>query len=124
MSIKLLQAVNPVEPPLAPDVSSSLVPLTQRAIGTRDGQVISVPSAPVPSADAFSWSSSTRRGEASFIPATVVEDSQSDESENAASQYVTGWAWSRFVGSTAAAIYRSYANGPTNWSGRLINLYA
>jgi hypothetical protein len=116
--------VNPVDPPQAPDVSTSLVSLPQRAISTRAGQVISVPSASVPSADAFAWSSPARRGEANFIPATVVENSQSDESENSAWEYVSGWAWSRFVGSTAAAIYLSYAAAPTSWSGRLIDLYA
>jgi len=124
MSIKLLQAVNPVAPSQAPDVSTSLVTLTQRAITTRTGQVISVPSTPVPSADAFAWSSSTRRGEANFIPATLVENSQSDESESSAWEYVSGWAWSHLVGSSAAAIYLSYAASPTSWSGQLINLYA
>ena len=121
MSIKLLSAMNPVDPAQARDVS--LVPVTQRAIGMRAGQAISVPVSG-PSADTFAWSSATRRGDANFIQATVVEDSQGDESENSAWEYVSGWAWSRFVGASAAAIYLSYAAGPANWSGRLINLYA
>jgi hypothetical protein len=41
MSIKLLPAsVGPVDPSQAPDVSTSLMPLTQRAIATRAGVVI------------------------------------------------------------------------------------
>lgn len=120
MSIKLLPAsVNPVEPSQAPDVSTGLVPLTQRAITTRAGQI-----SLVPSADAFAWSSSTRRGEANLIHGTVVEDSQSDETGRSAWEYVSGWAWSRTVESMAVAHYFTYAAGPTRWSGRLIDLYA
>jgi hypothetical protein len=120
MSIKLLPAsVNAVDPPPAPDVSTSLVPLTQRAITTRAGQI-----SLVPSADAFAWSSSTRRGEANLIYGTPVEDSQSDETGPSAGEYVSGWAWSRPVESTAVAQYLSYAAGLAAWSGRLIDVYA
>ena len=120
MSIKLLPAaVNPVDPPQAPDVTSSLVPLTQRAITTRAGQI-----SLVPSAAAFAWSSSTRQGQAKFIHATPVEDPQSDETGNSGWEYLSGWAWSRSVESTAIANYLFYGAGPARWSGRLINLYA
>lgn len=120
MSIKLLPAsVNPADPSQAPDVSTSLVPLTQRAISTRADQI-----SLVPSADAFAWSSSTRRGEANFIDGTLVEDSQSDETAHSAWEYVSGWAWSRAVESMAVAHYLSYAAGPAAWSGQLIDLYA
>jgi hypothetical protein len=120
MSIKLLPAsVNAVDPPPAPDVSTSLVPLTQRAITTRAGQI-----SLVPSAAAFAWSSSTRRGEANLIYGTPVEDSQSDETGPSAGEYVSGWAWSRPVESTAVAQYLSYAAGLAAWSGRLIDVYA
>jgi hypothetical protein len=118
--MKLLPAsVNPVDPLQAPDVSTSLVPLTQRAITTRAGQI-----SLVPSADAFAWSSSTRRGGANFIYGTPVEDSQSDETGPSDAEYVSGWAWNRPVESTAVAHYLSYAAGPAAWSGRLIDLYA
>jgi hypothetical protein len=117
MSIKLLPAsVDPVGPP---DVSTSLVPLTQRAISTRAGQI-----SLVPSADAFAWSSSTRRGGANRIYGTPVEDSPSDETGRSGGEYVSGWGWSRPVELTAAAHYLSYATGLANWSGRLIDLYA
>ena len=120
MSIKLLPAsVNPVDPSQAADVSASLVPLTQRAISTQAGQINFVPSA-----DAFAWSSSTRRGEAPFIYGTLVEDSQSDETGRSAWQYVSGLAWSGLVESTAIAHYLSYAASYASWSGRLIDLYA
>jgi hypothetical protein len=120
MSIKLLPAsVNPVDPSQAPDVSTSLVPLTQRAITTRAGQI-----SLVPSADAFAWSSSARRGEANLIYGTLVEDSQSDGTGGSAWEYVSGWAGSRSVESTAVAHYLFYAAGPASWSGRLIDLYA
>jgi hypothetical protein len=120
MSIKLLPAsVNPVDPSQAPDVSTSLAPLTQRAITTRAGQI-----SLVPSADAFAWSSSTRRGEANRIYGTLVEDSQSDETGRSGGEYVSGWAWSRTVESTAVAHYLSYAADPAGWRGRLIDLYA
>lgn len=125
MSIKLLAAsVNPVDPSQAPDGSTSLVSVTQRAIATRAGQ-ISV----VPSADVFAWSTSTRRGEAPFLHGTLVEDSQSDDTQGDGTgrsgwQYVSGLAWSGLVESTAIAHYLFGAANPANWSGRLINLYA
>jgi hypothetical protein len=137
MSMKLLPAsVNPVDPSQASDVSTrvsrdvstSLVPLTQRAITTRAGQI-----SLVPSADAFAWSSSawstsTRRGQPNRIHGTPVEDSQSDETADEADpsrgQYVSGWAWSRPIESTAVAHYLSYAASPAAWSGWLIDVYA
>jgi len=120
MSIKLLPAsVTPVDPSQAPEVSTSLVPLTQRAITTQAGQINLVPSA-----DAFAWSSSTHRGEANFIDGTFVEDSQSDDTARSGWEYVSDWAWSRLVATTAVAHYLSYAAAPMSWSGRLINLYA
>jgi hypothetical protein len=120
MSIKLLLAsVNPVDPSQATDGSTSLVPLTQRAITTRAGQI-----SLVPSADSFAWSPSTRRGEANRIDGIPVEDSQSDEPGTAGGEYVSGWAGSRSVASTSVAHYLFYAAGPSGWSGRLINLYA
>jgi hypothetical protein len=120
MSIKLLPAsVNPLDAPHAPDVSTGLVPLTQRAITTGAGQI-----SLVPSADAFAWSSSTRRGEAPFIHGTPVEDSQSDETGRSGWEYVSGWAWSRLVEGTVIAHYLSYAASPASWGGQLINLYA
>lgn len=120
MSIKLLPAsVSPVDSSQAPDVITSLVPLTQRAITTRSGQI-----SLVPSADVFARSSSTRQTQAKFIDATPVEDPQSDETRYSACQYLSGWAWSPSVESSAIAHYLSYAAGPTRWSGRLIDLYA
>jgi len=61
MAMKLLPAaVNPVDASPAFDVSTSLVPLTQRGITARAGQI-----SLVPSADDFTWSSATPgRGEA------------------------------------------------------------
>jgi hypothetical protein len=119
MAMKLLPAsVNPVDPSQASDVSTSLVPLTQRAITTRAGQI-----SLVPSADAFAWSSSTRRG-ASVIYGTPVEDTQGDETGNSRGEYVSGWHWSRPVESTAIAQYLAYAAGSARWSGRLIDMYA
>ncbi|MGA2414540.1 MAG: hypothetical protein ABSF59_08820 [Candidatus Sulfotelmatobacter sp.] len=120
MSIKLLPApVNPVDPSLALDASTSLVPLPQRAISTRAGQI-----SLVPSADASAWSSSTRRGGPTRIAGTPVEDSQSDAAGRSAWEYVSGWAWSQSVERTAIAHYLSYAAGAAGWSGQLINLYA
>jgi hypothetical protein len=120
MSIKLLPAsVNPVNPSQAPDVSTSLVPLSQRAITTRAAQI-----SLVPSTDTLAWSSSTRRGGANRIYGTVVEDSPSDETGRSGWEYVSGWAWSRPVALTAVAHYLSYAAGPASWSGRFIDLYA
>jgi hypothetical protein len=119
MSIKLLPAsVNSVDPSPAPDVSTSLVTLTQRAITTQAGQV-----SLVSSADTFSWSPSTRLHQANWIDGTPVEDSQSDETVSA-SEYVSGWAWSRPVESTAIANYLFYAAAPAGWSGRLLDVYA
>ncbi|MFZ0416564.1 MAG: hypothetical protein WAM04_00550 [Candidatus Sulfotelmatobacter sp.] len=119
MSIKLLPAaVNPVDPSQATDVSASLVPLNQGAIATRAGQI-----SLVPSADAFAWSSSTRRGEAQFIYGTLVEDSQTDET-GSGGQYVSALAWGHSVESTAIAHYLSIAASLASWSGRLIDLYA
>ena len=123
MSIKLLPAwVNPVDPSQASEVSTSLVPLTQSAIATRAGQI-----SLVPSADAFAWSSSTRRGEANRIYGTPVdadEDSESDETGATGWESFSGLAWSRLVESPAVAHYLFYAAGPAGWSGRLIDLYA
>jgi hypothetical protein len=117
MSIKLLPAsVNPVDP--SPDVSTSLVPLTQRAITTR-GQI-----SLVPSSDAFAWSSSARRGEVNRIYGTFVEDSQNDETGRPGGEYVSGGVWSHPVENTAIAHYLSYAASPAAWRGRLIDLYA
>jgi len=121
MSMKLLPAsVNPVDPPRAPDLSTSLAPLTQKAIATRS-QISLVPS---PDAFARSSSTSTRRGEPNLIYGTPVEDSQSHDAGPSRGEYVSGWAWSRPVEKTAVAHYLSYAAGLTAWSGRLINLYA
>ena len=119
MSIKLLPAsLSPLEASPASDVSTSLVPLTQRAITTRGGQI-----GLVPSADAFSWSSSTRPGQANRIDGTPMEDSRSDDGPSGG-EYVSGPAWSRPIESTAVAHYLFYASGPAAGSGRLIDLYA
>jgi hypothetical protein len=124
MSIKLLPAaVTPVDSPQAPDVSTSLVPLTQRATASRQLTL-------VPSADAFSWSSSARRGGVHRIYGTFVEDDQSvhdfqsEETRGSGWEYVSGWASSYSAGRTAIAHYLSYAADPAGWSGWLINLYA
>jgi hypothetical protein len=127
MSIKLLPAaVTPVDPPQAPDVSTSLVQaiaIPQRATASRQLTL-------VPSADAFSWSSSARRGGAHRIYGTFVEDdqsvhdSQSKETRGSGWEYVSGWASSYSAGRTAIAHYLSYATDPAGWSGWLINLYA
>jgi hypothetical protein len=135
MPIKLLAAsVNPFEPPQAHDGSTSLVPVTPRAITERTGQ-ISV----VSSADVFAWSSSARRGEAPFIHGTLVErsqneDIQNEDTQNEATQngdagrsgwqYVSGLAWSGLIESTAIAHYLFGAANPASWGGRLIDLYA
>jgi hypothetical protein len=119
MSIKLLPApVNPVDPSQAADVSASLVPLTQRSITTQAGQI-----SLVPSADAFAWSSSTRRREANRINGTPVEESQSDEAGRSGWEYVSGWTSSGPIARTAVAQYLAYAVGFASWSGRLIDLY-
>jgi hypothetical protein len=116
--MKLLPAsVTPVDLSQAPDVSTSLVPLTQRAITTRPGQ-ISI----APSADTFAWSPSTRR-EPNLIYGTSVEDSQSDETGRSRGEYVSGWAWTRPVERTAVAHYLFYAAGPVS-RRRLIDVYA
>jgi hypothetical protein len=122
MSIKLLPAsVNPVDPAQPPEVSTSLVPLTQRAITTRAGQ-----SSLVLSTDAFAWSSSTGQGGANRICGTPVEDTPSDETTGSGGEYVSGWAWSRPVEKTAIAhyLFYFYASSPASRSGRFINLYA
>ena len=117
MSLKLLPAsVNSVD---TPDVSTSLVPLTQRAITTRASQI-----SLVPSTDAFAWSSSTHRGGASRIDGTPVEDSHSDETGGSGWGYLSEWAWGHSVERTAVAHYLFYAADVAGWSGRLINLYA
>ena len=119
MSIKLLPAsVSSVDPSQALDVSTSLVPLTQRAIATRAGQI-----SLVSSADTFSWSSSKRLNQANWIDGIPVEDFQSDGTVSA-SEYVSGWAWSRPIESTAVATYLFYATARAGWSGQLINVYA
>jgi hypothetical protein len=120
MSIKLLPAsVNPVDPSAAFDVSTSLVPLSQRAIATRAGQI-----SLAPSADNFTWSSSMRPAASNLISGTVVEDSQSDETGTSLGEYVSGWTGSRPIESTAATHYLFYAAAPAAWNGRLINVYA
>ena len=118
MSIKLLPAsVNAVDPAQASDVSNSLVPLASVAIAPRSGKI-----SLVPSGDAFTRSSATRRGEAKRIDATVVEDPQSDETGRG--EYVSGWAWASSFERTAIDHYLSYAAAPAVWRGWLINLYA
>jgi hypothetical protein len=120
MSMKLLAAsVNPVDPLQAPEASTGLVLLTQRAISARAGGI-----SLVPSADAFAWSSSARRGEPNFIYGTPVEDCQSDETGPSGQEYVSGLAWGRPVESKAVAQYLFYAGGPAGGSGRLLDLYA
>jgi hypothetical protein len=120
MSIKLLPAsVNPDERSQASDVSTSLVPLAPRAITTGAGQ-----GSLVPAADGFAWSSAARRGGATRIYGTVVEDSQSDEAGRSAWEYLSGWAWSYSLERTAIGHYLSYAGGSAGWSGRVIDLYA
>jgi hypothetical protein len=120
MSIKLLPApVNPADLSQAPDLSNSLVPLTQRAIITGAGQINLVPSS-----DAFAWSSSPRQGGAICIDGTPVDDSQSDATGRSDWEYVSGWAWSSPAQRMAADQYLSYATGPVGWKGQLIDLYA
>ena len=120
MSIKLLPAsVNPIDPSGPSDVSTSLVPLTPRALATRASQINLVPSP-----DTFAWSSSTRPAGPNRISGTLVENSQSDETATSGQEYVTGSPWSRPIESTAAAQYLFYAAAPTGWTGPLINLYA
>ena len=120
MSMKLLPAsVNPSDPSQVPDVSTSLVPLAQRAIAARAGQI-----SLVPSADAFAWSSGTRQGGANCIDGIPVEDSQSDETAGSGGEYVSGWAGICPVERTAVAQYLTYAAGPAGGRGRLLDLYA
>ena len=124
--MKLLPAaVNPVEPSPVPDVSTSLAPLTQRAISARAGQVSLARSANlVSSANTFGWSSSTRQGGATRIDGTVVEDPQSDEGRRSSWEYVSAWAGSFSVERSAIAHYLFNTGGVAGWSGRLIDLYA
>jgi hypothetical protein len=126
--MKLLPAsVNPVDPSPVHDLSNSvsnnvstnLVPLAQRAITMQAAQV-----SVVPSADAFTWSSRTRPAGASWIDATVVDDSQSDEGGRSAAEYVSGWAWGSSIERTVVAHYLFYAGGFTRDRGRLVDLYA
>jgi len=118
MSIKLLPvSVDSVDPSRGHGISPGLVPLTGRAIAPRTSQSVG------PSAEAFAWSSSTRRGEA-FIHGTPVEDSQSDQTGHPVWEYLSGWAWSRLRASTVVNHYLSYAAGPGNWSGQLVDVYA
>ncbi len=125
MSMKLLPASgNSVDLSRAPDVATSLVPLTQRAIARQASQITLVPSA-----DAFARSSSTRRGEPNLIYGTPLEDSRTGDSPSDGTgslgwEYVSGWAGSRPVQSTVIAQYLSYAGGPARLSGRLIDLFA
>jgi hypothetical protein len=120
MSIKLLPAaVNPVDPSQASEVSTSLVPLTQRAISTRPTEIRIVPST-----DAFVWSSSTRREGAHRVYGTFVEDSPRDDTGHSGWEYVTAEPWSRSVEGTAVAQYLFYAGYLANRSGRLIDVYA
>jgi len=120
MSMKLLPAsVNPVDPSQGSDVSTSLVPLAQRAVTTQAGQIRLVPSA-----DTFAWSSGTRQGGVNCIDATPVEDSQSNEAGGSGWEYVSGWAWSSPVERMVVAHYLSYAAGSASGRGQIINLYA
>jgi hypothetical protein len=120
MSIKLLPAsVNLVDSSQAPEASTSLVPLSQKAITARASQI-----SLAPSADSLAWSSSPRRGGANLIHGMLVEDSQGDGPGRSGWEYVSGWAGSRTVGSTAVAHYLSYATDRAGWRGRLIDLYA
>lgn len=118
MSIKLLPAANPVESLAAAEVSSSLTPVSPRAISTQASQA-----GRVPSSDVVTWSSSARTGQTNWIDATPVEDWQSDAT-GAECEYVSGWAGSRSAESTAISQYLYYAAAPSGWSGRLINVYA
>ncbi len=129
MSIELLPAlVNPVDPSQVSDVSTSLVPLTQRAITTRAGQISLVPPGDTVAWSSSAWSTSTRPGGANFIDATPVEDSENDGTTDKTgpsdAEYVSGWAGSRSVESTAVAHYLFYAVSPASQSGQLINVYA
>jgi hypothetical protein len=53
-----------------------------------------------------------------------VEDSQSDQTGHPVWEYLSGWAWSRLKASTVVNHYLSYAAGPGNWSGQLVDVYA
>jgi hypothetical protein len=120
MSIKLLPAsVDSVDPSQASGVTTSLVPLTQRAITTRAGQ-----SSLVPSTDAFVWSSSTRQSQPKFIDGTPVEDPQGAGTGDSDWEYLPGWSWSHSVESMVIAHYLSYGAGLAIRSGRLIDVYA
>jgi hypothetical protein len=119
MSIKLLPAsVNPIDPSQASDASTGLVPLTQRAIAARAGQI-----SLVPSAGAFAWSSSPRQTGPTRIHGTFVEDSQADETGRQG-EYLSGWSWTHSIERSVIAHYLSYVASPAGWTGRLIDLYA
>ena len=120
MSIKLLPAsVNSFEASQAPDVSTSLVPLAQRAITVGASR-----NSLVPSADAFAWSSSTRQDGATCINGTLVEDSESDAVGGSDWEYISQWAWSSPAQTTVVAQYLFYATASAAPNGRLIDLYA
>jgi hypothetical protein len=120
MSIKLLPAsVNAVDPAQASDVSNSLVPLASVAIASRSGKI-----SLVPSGDAFTRSSATRRGEANFIYGTLVEDSHGDVAGRSGGEYVSGLGWGRPVESTVIAQYLFCSASSAGWRGRYIDVYA
>jgi hypothetical protein len=121
MSMKLLPAaVDAVNPSQPSDVSTSLVPLTQRAITARANQISLAPAAP-----AFAGSHSPRQSSRNRFSGPPVEDSQSDRTARSPWQYLSaGWAWSHSVQRTAIAHYFSYAADRAGWSGGLIDLYA
>ncbi len=119
MSIKLLPAVNTVDPSPSSDVSTSLVPLTQKAITARAGQIV------VPSTSRFTRSPARPRGGTKRFSFASAEDSQSDQTGRPGWGYLSaGWNWSHSVQLMAVAHYLSYAAASASWSGRLVDLYA
>jgi hypothetical protein len=120
MSIKLLAAsVNAIDAAQASDGSNSLVPVASVAIVSRAGRINLVPAG-----DAFTRSSATRRGEADFIPGTLVEDSSGDAAGRSGGEYVSGLGWGRSVESSVIAQYLSYSASSGGWRGRYIDVYA
>ena len=120
MSIKLLAAsVNAVDPAQASDGSIGLVPVASVAIASRAGKI-----SLVPSADAFTRSTATRRGEANFIYGTLVEDSHGDAAGRSGGEYVSGLGWGRPVESTVIAQYLFHSASLAGWRGRYIDVYA